>query len=116
VVLLAAYSAILRGARKVYSIDRVEARLEKAQEIGAIPINFSKGDPVAQIMKSEQLRVDRACDCCGYECVDALGKNVVNTIISNAINVVRAAGGIGVIGDYSPDDPCEQIVVLSKNL
>ena len=103
---MCAYSALLRGASKVYSIDHVESRLEKAREIGAIPINFSKRSPVDQIMQLEPLGVDRACDCVGFECVDASGKNVVNEVLTNAINVVGTGGGIGVIGVYIPGDPC----------
>ena len=45
--LLTAYSAILRGPARVYSIDCVEDRLELAASIGAIPINFIKGEPSA---------------------------------------------------------------------
>jgi glutathione-independent formaldehyde dehydrogenase len=56
----------------------VEARHEKATSIGAIPIDFSKSDPVAQIMKFEPIGVDRACDCIGYECMDVGGKNATN--------------------------------------
>ncbi|KAK0101788.1 hypothetical protein ONS95_006938 [Cadophora gregata] len=103
--LLAAYSAFLRGASKVYSVDRVPERLAKAKSIGAIPIDFSKSDPVAQILKHEPAGVDRACDCIGYECVDAKGKNVGNLVLTQAIQVTRVAGGIGVIGVYSPSDP-----------
>ena len=46
---MAAYSATLRGASEVYVVDRVPERLAKAKEIGAIPIDFSKGDAVQQI-------------------------------------------------------------------
>ena len=95
--LLYAYSAFLRGASKVYSIDRVPQRLEKAKSIGAIPIDFSKGDPVAQIMKHEPEGVDRACDCIGFKCVDAKGVSVENLVLTQAINVVRTGGGIGVL-------------------
>jgi threonine dehydrogenase-like Zn-dependent dehydrogenase len=102
--LLCAYSAFLRGASKVYSVDRVPQRLAKAKSIGAIPIDFSKGDPVAQIMKYEPEGVDRACDCIGYECVNAEGVNEGNLVLTQAINVVRAGGGIGVIGVYIPED------------
>lgn len=49
--LMAAYSAILRGASDVFVIDRVAERLAKAKEIGAIPIDFSASDPVDQILK-----------------------------------------------------------------
>lgn len=105
--LLCAYSAILRGASKVYSIDHVPMRLEKARSIGAIPIDFTKGDPVAQITKFEPRGVDRACDCVGFECIDAKGKNVVNEVLTNCINITKPFGGIGVIGVYSPQDPGE---------
>ena len=102
--MLCAYSAFMRGASKVYSVDRVPQRLAKAKSIGAIPIDFSKGDPVAQIMKHEPEGVDRACDCIGYECVDANGKNVGNLVLTQAINVVRTGGGVGAIGVYVPED------------
>lgn len=48
---MAAYSAILRGASDVYVIDRVPERLAKAKEIGAVPIDFSKSDPVDAVLK-----------------------------------------------------------------
>lgn len=47
--LMAAYSALLRGAKKVFVVDCVPERLEKAREIGAIPVNFAEGDPVEQL-------------------------------------------------------------------
>jgi len=46
---MAAYSAILRGAAEVYVVDRVPERLQKAREIGCVPIDFSKGDAAEQI-------------------------------------------------------------------
>lgn len=103
--MLCAYSALFRGASKVYSVDRVPKRLAKAKSIGATPINFSKGDPVAQILKLEPNGVDRSCDCVGYESVNAEGMNVGNLVYSQAINVTRAGGGIGLIGGFLPDDP-----------
>ena len=48
---MAAYSAHLRGASEVYVVDRVPERLAKAKSIGSIPIDFSKGDAVDQILK-----------------------------------------------------------------
>lgn len=103
--LMAAYSAILRGASEVYSVDRVPERLAKAQSIGAIPINFDKADAVEQIL---QLRhgemVDRAVDAVGYQAVSG-GKEVPNTVLVSMVRVVRATGGIGVPGLYVPSDP-----------
>lgn len=49
--LMAAYSAIIQGASEVYVVDRVKERLDKAKQIGCIPIDFSKGDAVDQILK-----------------------------------------------------------------
>lgn len=48
--LMAAYSAVLRGASEVYVIDRVPERLAKAKDIGCIPIDFGKSDAVVQIL------------------------------------------------------------------
>ena len=47
--LLAAYSARLRGAARIYVVDAIPERLEKAGELGAVPIDFLHGDPVEQI-------------------------------------------------------------------
>lgn len=49
--LMAAYSANLQGASEVYVVDRVQERLDKAGQIGCIPIDFSKSDAVDQILK-----------------------------------------------------------------
>ncbi len=89
------YSAFLRGASKVYSTDRVPQRLAKAKSIGAIPIDFSSGDPVNQIMAFESQGVDCSCDCVGYESVNAEGINVENLVISQAINLIKLVVGLG---------------------
>lgn len=47
--LLAAYSARLRGAAHIYVVDAIPERLQKAEELGAVPIDFLRGDPVEQI-------------------------------------------------------------------
>lgn len=47
--LLAAYSSLLRGAAEVYVVDAVPDRLDKTRQIGAIPIDFRKGNPMEQI-------------------------------------------------------------------
>jgi threonine dehydrogenase-like Zn-dependent dehydrogenase len=49
--LMAAYSATLQGASQVYVVDRVKERLDKAKQIGCVPIDFSKSDAVDQILK-----------------------------------------------------------------
>ena len=65
--LMAAYSAILRGASTVYSVDYIPERLQLAESIGAIPINFRDADPVEQILALEPNGVTRSIDAVGYE-------------------------------------------------
>ena len=47
--LMAAYSAIIKGASKVMVVDRHPDRLRLAEQIGAIPIDDSKVDPVEAV-------------------------------------------------------------------
>lgn len=101
--LLAAYSAILRGASIVYSIDHIQTRLDKAKSIGAIPIDFTKGDPADQILKERPLGVKRVLDCIGEECLNEKLKPEQSYVINKAIKVAAFQGGIGVIGVYTAE-------------
>jgi len=104
--LMAAYSAVLRGASRTFVIDRVPERLQKAKDIGCIPIDFTKGDAVDQIIKANDGMVDRAVDAVGYQAVDDKGsKEQPNAIITSMVRVVRACGGLGIPGLYVPSDP-----------
>ncbi|KAB2573349.1 putative zinc-type alcohol dehydrogenase-like protein YycR [Lasiodiplodia theobromae] len=96
--LLAAYSAILRGASKVYSVDRVPIRLERATSIGAIPINFYEADPVEQILAYELQGVIRSVDCVGYEAVNAQGNIEQDIVVRNMIAVTAPQGVMGQVG------------------
>lgn len=105
--LMAAYSAVLRGAADVYVVDRVPERLAKAKEIGCIPIDFSKGDPAAQIKDMRGGKeVDRGVDAVGYQATTGDGKTEQpNAVIEALIAVVRPTGGLGIPGLYVPSDP-----------
>ncbi|KAK7419066.1 hypothetical protein QQX98_003568 [Neonectria punicea] len=98
--LLAAYSAKLRGASRVYSIDHVPMRLERTASIGAIPINFYESDPVEQILALEPMGVVRVINCVGMEAVNAQGEMEQGIVLNNMVRVVAAHGGIGQIGVY----------------
>ncbi|KAH8659985.1 alcohol dehydrogenase [Xylariales sp. PMI_506] len=100
--LLCAYSAILRGASKVFSVDHVQSRLDKAASIGAIPINFTKKgeDASSQIIAQQAGGVNRVVDCCGFECVNAELKPQENYILLEALKVAAEFGGISLIGVY----------------
>jgi threonine dehydrogenase-like Zn-dependent dehydrogenase len=104
--LMAAYSGVLRGASRVFVVDRVPERLKAAEKIGCIPVDFTKSDAVDQIIKLNDGMVDRSVDAVGYQAVDKSGSSEVpNIIIENMIRVTRACGGLGIPGLYVPSDP-----------
>src|SRR5258708_29161944 len=64
--LMAALSAITRGAAKVMVVDRHPDRLRLAEQIGAIAIDDSKVPPVeAVIQQTNRLGADRGCEGVG---------------------------------------------------
>lgn len=104
--LMAAYSAVIRGASKVFVVDQVPERLQAAEKIGCIPINFRDSNPVEQIIKQNDGMVDRAVDAVGYQAVDSEGsKEKPNIVLEQLIMVTRPTGGLGIPGLYVPSDP-----------
>lgn len=99
--LLAAYSALLRGASRVYSVDQVPDRLHLAESIGAIPIMFNASDPVEQILAQEPNGVTRALDCVGFESVNATGARVDGLVPRQVMEVAAQQGGIAIAGVYT---------------
>lgn len=100
---MAGYSAVLRGASNIYVVDRVPERLEAARKTGCIPIDFTKGDAVDQIIKHNGDMVDRSVDAVGYQAVDSNGSSEkANIVLENMIRVTRACGGLGIPGLYVP--------------
>ena len=99
--LLAAYSAIVRGASRVYSVDHVQDRLDLAESIGAVPVNFNQSDPVDQILAREPDGVTRALDAVGFEAVNATGQREDGIVVANLIRVAGYGGGIAIVGVYS---------------
>jgi glutathione-independent formaldehyde dehydrogenase len=121
--LLAAYSSMLRGASEVYVVDGIAERLAKAEEIGAIAIDYNQGEPCKQI---ERLRRENPLvrgslrpgeeKMAGVMCgIDAVGyqarafekperENPVQ-VIEELVHVVNPTGRIGIVGVYFPEDP-----------
>ncbi|KAL4963500.1 glutathione-independent formaldehyde dehydrogenase [Aspergillus stella-maris] len=106
--LLSAYSAILRGASRVYVVDSVPSRLDLAESIGAIPISLNgtadAGGPAAEILRREPNGVARSVDCVGYEAVNSNLERQENTIILDMVNVTSPYGGMGTIGVFAALD------------
>lgn len=99
--IMAAYSALLRGAQRVYSVDQVPDRLALAASIGAVPISFNSSDPIQQILAQEPNGVTRAVDCVGFEAVNATGHREDGLIPRNLLAVTAQQGGIAIGGVYT---------------
>jgi len=121
--LLAAYSALhLRGASVVYLVDDIPARLEKAGEIGAVPIDFGQGDPADQILERQsRARKDAGAvyrgdgAMAGVDCgIDAIGFQAHSwtdpgredpaAVIHALARVVNPTGRLGIAGVFLPHD------------
>ncbi|MER8156418.1 glutathione-independent formaldehyde dehydrogenase [Streptomyces sp. NPDC094472] len=105
--LMSAYSALLRGAAKVFVVDRVPERLAKAEEIGAIPIDFSKDDAVRQILdRTGGEGTDKGIDAVGYQAQGReAGHEEPAVVLNSLVDTVRPTGRLGVPGLYVPSDP-----------
>lgn len=121
--LLAAESAFIRGAAKVFVVDCYEDRLALAKKIGAIPINFKKSSSVEQIkelIKKDKLHQQAmkdgeekmngilyGVDAVGYEAFDeeTPSQQEPQETIDKLAELVDPGGGIGVIGVFFPSDP-----------
>jgi len=111
--LMAAYSCLLRGAAEVYVVDHVQERLDKAESIGATPINYDDADPVAQIkdMRGGE-GTDKGIDAVGYQATKAGSSasggeqdEVPNIVLNQLIDTVSPTGALGIPGLYVPSDP-----------
>ena len=119
--LLAAYSARLRGAARVYVVDAIAERLEKAGELGAIPINFLHGDPVEQIREQQSkwrsgpaFRQEKplggvtcAIDCIGFQARSKTDYSREDPLwVTEAIaDLINPAGRVAIIGVWPLKDP-----------
>ncbi len=104
--LMAAHSAMIKGASRVFIIDHHPDRLRLAESIGVIPIDYSDGKHVEKVLElTDGQGADRGCECVGYQCHDPAGHEVPNTTMNDLVKSVRATGGIGVVGVFVPADP-----------
>ncbi|HTM85813.1 MAG TPA: aldehyde dehydrogenase, partial [Mycobacterium sp.] len=117
--LLAAYSAQLRGASEVYSVDLVGERLDKAGELGFIPIDARQGDPVEQITEFRRARpggalpgaaemggVMAGIDAVGFQARDRAHPDQEDPrqVISDLARLVNPTGRLGIAGVFTPTD------------
>ncbi|GAA5167950.1 glutathione-independent formaldehyde dehydrogenase [Amycolatopsis dongchuanensis] len=104
--LMAAHSAIIRGAAKVFVVDKEPGRLALAEKIGAQPVDFSQADPAQQILDATGGKgADCGVEAVGYQAHDPSGQEHPELVLDKLVESVRSTGGIGVVGVYLPQDP-----------
>jgi glutathione-independent formaldehyde dehydrogenase len=104
--LMAAHSAMLMGAARVFVADKEPDRLRLAESVGAVGVDISAGSPVEQIMEHTQGRgTDCGVEAVGYQAHDPSGEEHPELVLDNLVETVRSTGGIGVVGVYMPQDP-----------
>ena len=121
--LLSAYSAIIKGASMVFVVDCVEERLDRAEKIGAIPVNYRKVDPVKFIKdaikknpliqgghKPGEEKMEGVM--CGIDAVGYQARSRENPeeedstqVLRDLAEVVNPTGAVGLIGVYQKADP-----------
>ena len=115
--LLAAHSALIKGAAEVYVVDQVGARLDQAGELGATPVDFSLGDPVEQIQELRRAHglplgeepmtgVDVGIDAVGFQARDRSdpGRENPLQVVSDLARLVNPTGRVGIAGVYAEKD------------
>jgi glutathione-independent formaldehyde dehydrogenase len=91
----------------VFVVDRVPERLAKASEIGAVPVDFSRSDPVQQIKdETHGEGTDKGVDAVGYQAAARTGdREEPAAVLNQLVQTVRPTGALGVPGLYVPSDP-----------
>lgn len=104
--LMAAYSAMLRGASRVFSVDRQPDRLRLAEQIGAIPIDYTAANAADQIKEQTGGEgADKGIDAVGYQATAPEGEEQPAIVLNTLVEAVRPTGALGVVGLYVPSDP-----------
>ena len=104
--LMAAHSAWLRGASQVFVVDFEADRLALAEQFGATAVDLSQVDVEQTILDAtDGFGVDCGVEAVGYQAHDHTGQEHPAMVMDELVKVVRATGGIGVVGVYEPEDP-----------
>ena len=104
--LMAAYSALIKGAAQVFVVDRVASRLKLAEQVGAVPIDLGDGDVGDQVRdRTDGNGSDKGIDAVGFQATVEGGEEQPAVVLNTLVDAVRATGMLGVVGLYVPSDP-----------
>lgn len=102
--------AKLRGAKKVYAVDKDEHRLKLAKSYGMIPVNIKEHpNPAEYILSVEPHGVDRGIEASGFRSTNSVAHSAMRAIglegdasdtVSEVIKATRKGGNIALIGDF----------------
>ncbi len=119
--LLAITCAFMRGAVQVFVVDAIPERLDKAGELGAVPIDMRNGDAADRIL--EQIARERTgiawrgeeANLGANVCIDAIGFQARDprdyavekptTVIDDLARIVAPKGRLSIIGVFLDSDP-----------
>jgi glutathione-independent formaldehyde dehydrogenase len=119
--LLTTMCAYMRGAAQVFVVDAIPERLDKAGELGAVPIDMREGNAADRIL--EQLARERTgiawrgeeANLGATVCIDAIGFQARDphdysvekptAVIDDLARIVAPKGRLGIIGVFLDRDP-----------
>jgi threonine dehydrogenase-like Zn-dependent dehydrogenase len=102
--------AKLRGASKVYAVDKDAHRLDIAKSFGMIPINVKHHpDPASYILSLEPHGLDRGIEASGFRSTNSATHAAMRAMgvegdssdtVSAVIKATRKGGNVALIGDF----------------
>ena len=123
--LLTAMCSFMRGALQVFVVDAIPERLEKAGELGAVPIDMRDGHAADRIL--EQIARERSgiawrgedANLGATVCIDAIGFQARDpldyaterpaTVIHDLAHILAPNGRLSIIGVFLDSDPAAPV-------
>ena len=99
----------IRGAKKVYAVDKDSQRLKIAESFGMIPVDASKAKPDEYILSVEPHGLDRGIEASGFRSTDSAAHKIMRAVelegdsadtVSEVIKATRKCGNVALIGDF----------------
>lgn len=119
--LLSAMCSLVRGAAQVFVVDGIAERLEKAGELGAVPIDMSDGHAADRILEqiareregvawrgeSANLGASVCIDAIGFQARDPVRYDVEkpSTVIDDLARIIAVNGRLAIVGVFLDSDP-----------
>jgi len=102
--------AKLRGAKKVYAVDKDSQRLKIAESFGMIPVDVSQhSDPAGYVLSVEPHGLDRGIEASGFRSANSVTHEAMRKLglegdssdtVSAVIKATRKGGNVALIGDF----------------